>query len=85
MIFDIESLGQDYGDYQPLTDTITIYLATMYHDFKKDNNLIFEILFYQIIDVLYHEWVHKAIDECLIEKNPHEVDDHSIFKYLGPF
>ena len=85
MIFDIESLGQDYGEYQPQSDTITIYLATMYHDFKKDNNLTPEILYNQIVDVLYHEWINKAIDECLIVEKPQEIDDHSIYKYLGPF
>jgi len=82
-VFDVEVIGQDYGAYEPMSDVTTIYLGAIYHDFRKDNDIIFNILFYRIIDVLVHECLHEAIDQCLITEKPHEIDDHKVYKFLS--
>ena len=81
MIFDIETIGDDYGNYMPQDDAITIYLGTLYHSFLKEHNVTLKLLYAQIEDVMIHESIHKAIDLCL-EGKPQEIDDHKIFKYL---
>ena len=81
MIFDIETIGEDYGIYQPQDDTVTIYLGSVYYHFCKDNNVTWNLLHAQIVDVMIHESIHKTIDFCL-EGKPQTIDDHTIFKFL---
>ena len=80
-VFDIETIGDDYGHYLPQDDSITIYLATLYHAFKTAHSVTWDYLHAQIVDLLIHEEIHKAIDNCL-EGKPSEIDDHKIYKYL---
>ena len=81
MIFDIESVTEDYGIYQPQDDSITIYLGSLYYQFCKDHNVTWKLLYAQIEDVMIHEAIHQAIDYCL-EGKPQTIDDHKIFRYL---
>ena len=80
-VFDIESISEDWGIYQPQDDTVTIYLAAMYFQFCKDHSVTWDLLHAQIVDVIIHESIHQAIDYCL-EGKPQTIDDHKIFKYL---
>ena len=82
MIFDIENIGDDMGSYDPNSGVITIYLATIYHDFVKKHSLTEEHLISVISDTIHHEEIHDAIDDCL-EGKPEEIDDHKIYKYLA--
>jgi len=80
-VFDIESISEDWGIYQPQDNTVTIYLGAIYHQFCKDHCVTMNLLYAQVEDVLVHEAIHQAIDECLEEK-PQTIDDHKIFKFL---
>lgn len=81
MIFDIENIGDDFGKYEPNSGEIVIFLGTIYHDFKKNNCVLEDLLRLLTVDVIVHEDIHKVIDDCL-DGNPEEVDDHKIFKWL---
>lgn len=81
MNFDVDNITSDLGKYHPDNDDITIYLASIYNDFTRQNKLLEYLLIYTIIDSIIHEQIHKSIDQC-IEDDPVLIDDHKIFKFL---
>ena len=82
MKFDVESIGDDLGAYVPNDAEVTIYLATIYHDFKKTHGILENSLIYRVVDTIIHEDIHEEIDKC-IEGKPEDIDDHKVFKYLS--
>lgn len=81
MIFDIDNIGSDLGEYQPNTGETTIYLANIYDEFMRKFCMTETFLMHKIIDVIIHEDIHEAIDPCL-DDDPDTIDDHKIFKFL---
>lgn len=80
MIFDLEHIGDNYGEYFPESDHITIYCAKIYQICKLENVISEQYVISKTIETIIHETYHQAIDPCL--ENPEEYDEHKIFKYL---
>jgi len=80
IVFDIITLGDDLGKYVPIDDNVTIYLGTIYHQFKLAYGVTENKLIYEVIDTINHEELHRALDSCL--DDPNDGDDHTIFKHL---
>ena len=82
---DIDEVGADFGIYDPASDNIKIYLAKIYHNWKKYNGTLEESIIDTINDTINHEIIHKCIDASYLEDQYlKDIDDHKIFKYLAP-
>lgn len=78
--FDLDSTSDVLGLYDTMTDDYTIYLKEIWLEFIKKGCTTEEKLIWDVIDIITHEELHKAIDSCV--EDPDDVDEHTIYKYL---
>lgn len=78
VIYNIDDIGSDKGQYDDDQDAITIFLRKIWFEAVDTNVTMEDTLIQDILETANHEFIHEAISE-FIDK---DIDDHKIYKYL---